>query len=127
MPANILKRASKAAINFHPSPPKYRGIGGYSWAIHNSDKIYGVTCHYMVEEIDCGAIIAVRSFSILDGETATSLKMRSGIYCLYLLNEILPMIIEGKELPLMQKTWGKKLYTYVDLDALTKQYGKKKT
>src|SRR6185312_6782050 len=26
-----LDRATKGAINFHPSPPEYRGLGGYWW------------------------------------------------------------------------------------------------
>lgn len=27
LPPRIFEKASKAAINFHPAPPKYRGIG----------------------------------------------------------------------------------------------------
>ena len=32
-------------INFHPSTPKYRGVGCYNRAILNRDKIYGSTIH----------------------------------------------------------------------------------
>jgi hypothetical protein len=37
--ALVLKNASIAAVNFHPAPPNYRGVGTYSWAIHNKESI----------------------------------------------------------------------------------------
>jgi methionyl-tRNA formyltransferase len=124
LPPRILKKATKAAINFHPAPPKYRGIGGYFWALHNADKMYGVTCHHMIEEIDYGSIIAVRYFPVLEGETPMTLKMRAGVYCLSLLNEILELIIQEKELPLSGESWEKKLYTHEDLKNLLRHHYK---
>ncbi|KQC09145.1 MAG: hypothetical protein APR62_03125 [Smithella sp. SDB] len=118
LPPRIFKKATRAAINFHPAPPKYRGIGGYFWALHNADKMYGVTCHHMIKEIDYGHIIATRYFPILEGETPTTLKARAGVYCLSLLNEILEQIIQEKELPLSEESWEKKLYTHEDLKNL---------
>jgi methionyl-tRNA formyltransferase len=122
LPPHIFKKASKAAINFHPAPPKYRGLGGYSWAIHNSDKRYGVTCHHIVKKIDFGRIIAVKYFPVQGGETPASLKIRAGVYCLCLLNEILDLIAQGRELPLSKESWGNKLYTFEDLKSLLKHY-----
>jgi len=124
LPPRIFKKASKAAINFHPAPPKYRGIGGYFWALHNVDKMYGVTCHHIVEEIDYGRIITVRYFPVLEGETPMTLKMRAGVYCLGLLNEILELIIRGKDLPLSGESWEKKLYTHEDLNNLLRHHFK---
>lgn len=124
LPPKIFTRASKAAINFHPAPPKYRGIGGYFWALHNADKIYGVTCHHIIEEIDYGLIIAVRYFPILEGETPITLKMRAGVYCLSLLNEILEQILQEKELPSSKESWKKKLYTHEDLKNLLQHHYK---
>jgi len=118
---DVLNNASIAAINFHPAPPNYRGVGTYSWAIGNNESVYGVTCHHITEKIDSGRIIATHYFPILRGETATILKMRAGIYCLYLLNELLPLIIEGKKLPLSQESWTNKLYTYDDWDKLIRK------
>src|SRR4051812_10445430 len=37
IPAETLKRASKAAINFHPGPPEYPGIGCTNFAIYNNE------------------------------------------------------------------------------------------
>ena len=57
IPAELLRCARKGAINFHPAPPKYPGIGGYNYAIWNEDKEYGVTVHEMAEDIDSGKCI----------------------------------------------------------------------
>ena len=60
----ILKIANKYNINFHPSPPRYRGVGGYNLAILNSDKEYGVTAHLINNQIDNGLIIDFIKFKI---------------------------------------------------------------
>lgn len=55
---------SKLAINFHPGPPEYRGIGCTNFALLNNEKKYGVTCHLIDEKIDSGKIIKVKYFKI---------------------------------------------------------------
>ena len=77
IPNNILKNAKKGAINFHPAPPKYPGIGCYNYAIWNEDKEYGVTCHYMDEQLDHGKIIRVYPVDIYKTDTINTLKNRS--------------------------------------------------
>ena len=37
--------ANIAAINLHPGPPKYRGIGCLNYALYNNEKKYGFTIH----------------------------------------------------------------------------------
>ena len=56
--------AKIACINFHPSPPKYRGRGGINYALYNQEKKYGVTAHIMDEKIDHGRIILVKYFKV---------------------------------------------------------------
>jgi len=112
---DILDRAKKGAINFHPSPPKYRGLGGYWWALHNGDDVFGVTCHHMNERIDHGAIIATKSLPIFSGETVESLKHRAAIYSLELLNETLNDIISEKPLVPCGAKWEQHLYTSKEL------------
>jgi phosphoribosylglycinamide formyltransferase 1 len=111
----ILERAKKGAINFHPSPPKYRGVGGYWWALHNGDDVFGVTCHHMNERIDHGAIITIESFPIWPGEIEESLKHRTAINSLSLLNEMLDVILCEKPLAPCGAKWGRHLYTYREL------------
>lgn len=52
------------AINFHPSTPNYRGVGGVNYAILNGDKYFGSTAHYIDTKIDHGTIIDVKKFLI---------------------------------------------------------------
>jgi len=112
---DILERAKKGAINFHPSPPKYRGIGGYWWALHNGDDAFGVTCHHMNERIDHGEIIKTESFPIWPGETVESLKHRAALNSLALLNKTLDAILSGKPLVPCGAKWEPHLYTSQEL------------
>lgn len=112
---DILGRAKKGAINFHPSPPKYRGLGGYWWALHNGDNVFGVTCHHMDERVDHGEIIMTESFSICPGETVESLKHKAAIHSLALLNETLGNIVSEKPLVPCGAKWERHLYTSKEL------------
>ena len=61
-------------INFHNSPlPNYRGANAPSWAIINDEPQFGVTWHFMDQEIDTGEIIWQKMFDISPNETARSL------------------------------------------------------
>ena len=116
LPPGIISNAGKGAINFHPSLPYYRGIGGATYAIYNHDKKFGVSCHYMVKEIDSGKIIAVKYFDILNDDKSSELRTRAGIYTLILFYEIIQLILMDKQLPISKVEWGKKLYTQKELD-----------
>src|SRR5512143_1330310 len=59
VPAELLSRARKAAINFHPASPEYPGIGCNNFALYEDAKEYGATCHHMASTVDTGKIIAV--------------------------------------------------------------------
>jgi methionyl-tRNA formyltransferase len=60
----ILKKVKKAAINFHPGPPEYRGTGCVNYAVYKNSKFYGCTAHLINEKVDNGKIIDVKKFSI---------------------------------------------------------------
>lgn len=58
-----LEAAKIAAINFHCAPlPEYQGAFCYNFAFLNQEKEYGITCHFLTEQIDKGAIIEVVRF-----------------------------------------------------------------
>jgi|TARA_B110000211_G_scaffold176293_1_gene199243 methionyl-tRNA formyltransferase len=61
---NILKKVNKAAINFHPGPPEYRGTGCVNYALYENSKFYGCTCHLINEKVDNGKIIDIKIFNI---------------------------------------------------------------
>jgi methionyl-tRNA formyltransferase len=120
----VLARATKGALNFHPAPPKYRGVGSHHYAIFSGDSDFGVTCHHMDESVDSGEIIRVERFAIARGETATSLGVRAGAYCLTLFYHIMVhYVLMDRPLPMSEETWGEKLYTYKDLEAWKERIG----
>ena len=57
-------RKNCLAINFHPGPPEYRGIGCVNFAILNKEKYYGATAHRMSNKIDNGPILLADYFKI---------------------------------------------------------------
>ena len=72
----LLDRVSIAAINFHPSPPKYPGAGGINWALYNGDSSSGITVHDMNEKVDNGAILKTYDVPIHKNDTVSSLLSR---------------------------------------------------
>jgi methionyl-tRNA formyltransferase len=72
---NLLNKCLIAAINFHPGPPEYRGIGCINYALYENSKFYGCTAHIMNNKIDNGSIIDVKKFKIIKSDTVeTCLK-----------------------------------------------------
>jgi methionyl-tRNA formyltransferase len=116
----VLSRAKKSAINFHPSSTKYRGIGGYHYAIDNADASFGATCHHMNKNIDHGEIIKTVSFDICRNETHDILRQRTAVYCLTLLYEVCTIIADNCDMPRSNESWGEKLYTKMALQAYLK-------
>jgi methionyl-tRNA formyltransferase len=112
---STLERAKEGSINFHPSPPKYRGLGGYWWALRNGDKSFGVTAHHMDEQIDHGEIIKTDSFAILPRETVESLKERAAIHSLRLLRTTVEDIQSGRAFVPCGAKWEPHLYTSKEL------------
>jgi len=70
---------SRGVINFHPALlPEYKGTGGYNLAILDSLSEWGVSAHYVDDEIDTGNIIKIDKFNIdLEKETVVSLESKS--------------------------------------------------
>ncbi len=66
-------------INFHPAIlPEYKGTAGYNLAILEGRLDWGVSAHYVDEEIDTGDIIEVKTFPIdYDKETVVTLEKKS--------------------------------------------------
>ena len=115
LPAPLLGRARFGAINFHPGPPKYRGVGGYYWALKNGDSEYGVTCHAMTGRIDHGSIFEFEPFVILGGESVSGLRFRTAINLLAQLERVLSRVAVGEVLTPTGIQWSPHLYTYREL------------
>jgi methionyl-tRNA formyltransferase len=107
----LLKRAGKAAINFHPASPQYPGIGCNNFALYENAKEYGVTCHHMAAKVDTGKIIAVRRFPVYPQDDVAALLKRTYENQIALFFEVAAMMAEGKELPVSPETWTRPPFT----------------
>lgn len=86
LPLPILKAASVAAINIHPSLlPKYRGAAPMEWALINGEQKTGITVITMYGSIDTGDIILQKEVPIDDNDDIFSLKRK--------LSEISPEVL----------------------------------
>jgi len=118
VPPWLLARAEVAAINFHPGPPEYPGIGCTNFAIYNGEKEFGVTCHHMEPRVDRGRIIAVRRFPLQVSDTVYSLTHRCYEHIFMLFKEVMAGVLAGKPLPEPAEQWKRVPYTRAELDAL---------
>lgn len=118
VPAALLQRASKAAVNFHPASPDYPGIGCNNFALYEDARQYGVTCHHMAAQVDTGAIIAVRRFPVLPKDNVATLLKRTYENQIALFLEIAQMMAEGGELPVAGETWTRRPFTRKEFNTL---------
>lgn len=118
VPGWLLARAAVAAINFHPGPPEYPGIGCTNFALYNEESVFGVTCHHMAPVVDSGEIIAVRRFPLLPEDSVLSLTRRCYEQLFGLFEEVAPVLARGGQLPRATETWTRAPYLRRELDAL---------
>jgi methionyl-tRNA formyltransferase len=118
VPHDALHKARLAAINFHPAPPEYPGIGCTNFALYEGAGQYGVTCHHMARTVDTGDIIAVRRFPILERDDVASLLRRTYAYLLALFYEMMGYMITGTALPTSSERWTRAPFTRKQFDEL---------
>jgi methionyl-tRNA formyltransferase len=116
--AKMLRRARKWAINFHPGPPEYPGIGCTNFALYNEEREFGVTAHVMAPKVDTGPILGVRRFPLLPADTVASLTARCYEHILALFREIMTHILDKQALPECTEQWRRAPYTRKELNAL---------
>ena len=64
-------------LNIHPSLlPKYRGLRTHERAREAGDSEHGASVHFVVPELDAGAVIAQCRLAIEQGDTAQTLAQR---------------------------------------------------
>ena len=120
LPTDLLGRARKAAINFHPASPEYPGIGCTNFALYENAEEYGVTCHHMAGQVDTGQIIAVRRFPIFPEDDVAALLRRTYESQIALFLEIAKLMATGRELPASGEKWGRRPFTRQEFNELFK-------
>lgn len=118
VPKEVLTRTRIAAINLHPGPPEYPGVGCTNFAIYNGAREFGITVHHMLAKVDSGSIIMVKRFPIMPNDTVYSLTQRcyEHIYAAFM--ELLPHMVNNTSLPQSAEHWARKPYTRKELNEL---------
>ncbi len=93
----ILSLPILGTINCHASKlPFYRGRNILNWVLINDEKEFGITVHYVDEDIDTGPIILQKTFSITDDDNYKSLLEISFKQCPLILYEAVKLILENR-------------------------------
>lgn len=118
IPEKVLKNAAVMAINFHPGPPEYPGIGCTNFAVYDGVTEYGVTCHHMLAKVDTGKIISVKRFPVYKTDTVFAITQRCYALILNQCFEVLDCIIQGQPMPESKEHWTRKPYLRKELNRL---------
>ena len=118
IPDKVLRKAAVMAINFHPGPPDYPGIGCTNFAVYDGVSEYGVTCHHMLAKVDTGKIISVKRFPVYKTDTVFSITQRCYALILNQCFEILDCIIQEKPVPQSDEYWTRKPFLRKELNRL---------
>ncbi|WP_445373510.1 methionyl-tRNA formyltransferase [Photorhabdus tasmaniensis] len=91
-------------INCHAGAlPFYRGRNPLNWVLINGGDSFGITVHYVDEDIDTGDIIQQEIYRIGKNDTYNDLLEKAVIECASVLYESLLKIMEGDFEPIKQK------------------------
>jgi UDP-4-amino-4-deoxy-L-arabinose formyltransferase/UDP-glucuronic acid dehydrogenase (UDP-4-keto-hexauronic acid decarboxylating) len=95
--AKVRELFPAGCLNLHSGMlPKYRGRCPINWVLVNGETETGVTVHHMVDKADAGDIIGQKRVEILAEDNAWSLTQRMATASAALLDEVLPLVKQGK-------------------------------
>jgi methionyl-tRNA formyltransferase len=118
LPPEILNSVNGNALNLHLAPlPNYKGYNCANHCILNGDKVFGVTMHWMSEEVDEGDIACRQDIEVLENETAYSLYKKTVIAGEQLFYQVINLMMEGGGIPRERMIGKSRFYTK---DALSK-------
>ncbi|MCD7099365.1 phosphoribosylglycinamide formyltransferase [Stenotrophomonas sp. MMGLT7] len=73
----FVRRYAGRLVNIHPSLlPRHRGLRTHAQALAAGDSEHGASVHFVVPELDAGAVIAQAAVPVLPGDTPESLAGR---------------------------------------------------
>jgi methionyl-tRNA formyltransferase len=116
VPKEMLRAIRKSAINFHPAPPKWPGVGSASFALYEGDEVFGATAHAMTAKVDAGAILRAIRFPILAEDDCQSLFGRALEFALLLFYDVLTELARGGKIDPSGETWERPAVTRAQFD-----------
>lgn len=73
----FVERFRGRLLNIHPSLlPKYRGLRTHARCLAAGDAEHGASVHFVVPELDAGAVVAQATVPVVPGESASALAER---------------------------------------------------
>ena len=73
----FVQRFRGRLLNIHPSLlPKYRGLRTHARALQAGDSEHGASVHFVVPELDAGAVVMQAMVPVLGGDTPETLGAR---------------------------------------------------
>ena len=108
IPGDVLAAVKRDAINFHPAPPEWPGVGSASYALYHGEKTFGVTAHQMIPKVDSGPIYDVLRFPILPGDDCEAVFRRAIEHALVQFYYLLPRLAADGALKPSGDTWKRK-------------------
>lgn len=107
VPAAVLAMVRLDAINFHPAPPAWPGIGSASYALYHGDATFGVTAHRMTTRVDAGDIVQVSTFPIDPDDTCEKLFERALSETLPLFRDVCAALVRDGRLSPSGDRWAR--------------------
>ncbi|MEO6103285.1 MAG: phosphoribosylglycinamide formyltransferase [Pseudoxanthomonas sp.] len=117
----FIERFRGKLLNIHPSLlPKYRGLRTHARALEAGDAQHGASVHFVVPELDAGAVIAQAGMPILPGDDPQTLAQRLLPLEHRLLVAVMRLAAAGRlaERDGMAHCDGQPLFTPMRLDSL---------
>jgi len=84
-------------LNIHPSLlPKYRGLRTHARVLEAGDRLHGASVHFVVPELDAGAVVAQATLAVEAGDTPETLAARVLALEHRLLLAVLRLAVDGR-------------------------------
>jgi methionyl-tRNA formyltransferase len=111
LPQAVIDAARTAAVNFHPAPPRWPGVGSASFALYEGDQTFGVTAHLMAAHVDSGPILRTLHFPILVADDCELLWSRALHHALTLFYDVTFDLATSGKVQLSGEKWERPAIT----------------